>query len=363
IRSNAKVTALKPYQRPQTIHSIIAGRIEKWFVQEGDSVKKGDTILFLSEIKVDYFDPNLVQNTESQLQSKESALEGYMSKIASLDLQINAMISGKEVKKDQARAKIEQAQFKIKTDSTDLLNSERNASITEEQFNRYEQLFKQDLISKTELETRRMSFQNSSTKVQEHRNKLAISKNELLNARRELRAIDAEYSDKISKAESEKYASMSTLYNAEGELTKLQNQFNNYDRRNGLYYILAPQDGFISKTSKSGIGETVKEGEEIARISPFGFAHAIEIFIHPVDMPLVHAGEQVRLIFDGFPAFVISGWQHISKGVYNGTILTVDPALHESGKFRVLVQPSEGEQWPSALKQGGGVQAIMLLND
>ncbi|MFM2315877.1 MAG: hypothetical protein RLZZ155_209 [Bacteroidota bacterium] len=363
ITSSGSVISLNPDSRPQSIETIIGGRIEKWYVQEGDSVKKGDTILFLSEIKVDYFDPNLVQNTESQLQSKESALEGYMSKIASLDLQINAMISGKEVKKDQARAKIEQVQSKIKTDSTDLLNAQRNASITEEQFTRYEQLFKEDLISRTELETRRMSFQNAATKVQEHLNKLSISKNELLNAKRELRAIDAEYSDKISKAESEKFASMSTLYTAEGELTKLQNQFNNYDRRNGLYYILAPQDGFISKTTKSGLGETVKEGEEIARISPFGFSHAVEIFIQPTDMPLVHAGEQVRIIFDGFPAFVISGWQHISKGVYNGTILTVDPALHESGKFRVLVKPSEGEQWPSVLKQGAGAQAIMLLND
>ena len=363
ITSSGSVISLNPDSRPQSVETIIGGRVEKWFVQEGDSVKKGDTILFLSEIKVDYFDPNLVQNTESQLQSKESALEGYMSKIASLDLQINAMISGKEVKKDQARAKIEQAQSKIRTDSTDLLNAQRNATITEEQFTRYEQLFKEDLISRTELETRRMSFQNAATKVQEHVNKLSISKNELLNAKRELRGIDAEYSDKISKAESEKFASMSTLYTAEGELTKLQNQFNNYDRRNGLYYILAPQDGFISKTTKSGLGETVKEGEEIARISPFGFSHAVEIFIHPTDMPLVHAGEQVRIIFDGFPAFVISGWQHISKGVYNGTILTVDPALHESGKFRVLVKPSEGEQWPSVLKQGGGAQAIMLLND
>ena len=363
INSSGSIISLNPDSRPQSIETIIGGRVEKWFVQEGDSVKKGDTILFISEIKVDYFDPNLVQNTESQLQSKESALEGYMSKIASLDLQINAMLNGKEVKKDQTYAKIEQAQLKVKTDSTDLLNAERNTAITEEQFKRYEQLYKEDLISKTELETRRMSYQNASTKVLECRNKFYISKNELLNTRRELRAIDAEYSDKISKAESEKYASMSTMYSAEGELTKLQNQFNNYDRRNGLYYILAPQDGFISKTSKSGIGETVKEGEEIARISPFGFSHAIEIFIHPVDMPLVHPGEQVRLIFDGFPAFVISGWQHISKGVYNGTILTVDPALHESGKFRVLVKPSDGEQWPNALKQGGGVQAIMLLND
>jgi multidrug resistance efflux pump len=363
ITCSGSIISLEPNSRPQSIETIIGGRVEKWFVQEGDSVKKGDTILFLSEVKVDYFDPNLLQNTESQLQSKESALEGYMSKIVSLDLQINAMIGGKEVKKDQTRAKIEQAQFKIRTDSTDLANAERNAKIIEEQFVRYEQLFKEDLISRTELETRRMSTQNAATKVIEHRNKLAISRTELMNLTRELRAIDADYNDKISKAESEKFASMSTLYTAEAELTKLQNQFNNYDRRNGLYYILAPQDGFISKTSKSGLGETVKEGEEIARISPFQFLHAIEIFIDPMDMPLVHVGEQVRLIFDGFPAFVISGWQNISKGVYNGTILTVDPALHESGKFRVLVRPSENEQWPAVLKQGGGVQAIMLLND
>ena len=363
ITSSGSVLSLNPDSRPQSIETIIGGRVEKWFVQEGDSVKKGDTILFLSEIKVDYFDPNRVQNTESQLQSKESALDGYLSKVASLDLQINALISGKDVKKDQAITKIEQSQFKIKTDSTDLLNAERNATINEEQFIRYEQLYKQDLISKTELESRRMSSQNASTKVQEQRNKLSISKNELLNAKRELRAIDAEYIDKISKAESEKYASMSALYTAEGELTKLQNLFNNYERRNGLYYILAPQSGFISKTTKSGIGETVKEGEEIARISPFQFSHAVEIFIRPVDLPLVHPGEHVRLIFDGFPAFVISGWQNISKGVYNGTILNVDPTIHESGKFRVLVTPAEGEQWPNGLRQGGGVQTIMLLND
>ena len=62
IRSNAKVTSLQPSQRPQTIHSIIAGRIEKWYVQEGQFVKQGDTILFISEVKAEYLDPNLIEN-------------------------------------------------------------------------------------------------------------------------------------------------------------------------------------------------------------------------------------------------------------------------------------------------------------
>ena len=61
ITSSGSIISLNPDSRPQSIETIIGGRIEKWYVQEGDSVKKGDTILFLSEVKVDYFDPNLVQ--------------------------------------------------------------------------------------------------------------------------------------------------------------------------------------------------------------------------------------------------------------------------------------------------------------
>ena len=55
IRSKGYVTALKPEQRAQTIHSVIAGRIEKWYVSEGAFVNKGDTILRISEIKDEYF--------------------------------------------------------------------------------------------------------------------------------------------------------------------------------------------------------------------------------------------------------------------------------------------------------------------
>ena len=84
ISGSGAVTTLKPDQRPQTIHSAIAGRIEKWYVKEGDYVKKGDTILFISEIKEEYFDPNLVNNTKSQVDAKKMAVESYGSKVTAL---------------------------------------------------------------------------------------------------------------------------------------------------------------------------------------------------------------------------------------------------------------------------------------
>ena len=75
ITGQGQVTTLKPNQRPQTIQSQIPGRIEEWFVNEGDFVKQGDTILRISEIKSDYFDDQLVQRTNEQITAKSSSVD------------------------------------------------------------------------------------------------------------------------------------------------------------------------------------------------------------------------------------------------------------------------------------------------
>ena len=108
ISGSGAVTTLKPDQRPQTIHSAIAGRIEKWYVKEGDFVQKGDTILFISETKEDYLDPNLVKNTESQLKAKELAGKSYGGKVTSLEAQIAAIQSERQLKLQQAQNKIKE---------------------------------------------------------------------------------------------------------------------------------------------------------------------------------------------------------------------------------------------------------------
>jgi len=92
VSGTGSVTTLKPNQRPQTIHTAIAGRIEKWYVNEGDYVKKGDTILFISEIKEDYLDPNLIENTGNQVKAKENAVASYGNKVKALDVQFHNVI-------------------------------------------------------------------------------------------------------------------------------------------------------------------------------------------------------------------------------------------------------------------------------
>lgn len=364
IRSRGVVTALRPDQRPQTIHSVIPGRIEKWFVQEGDRVKKGDTILFISETKDDYFDPLLVDRTGDQLKNKELSVDAYMGKVKALDNQIDAMLQARELKKEQAENKLKQAFLKIASDSIDLIALKTNYDIAMEQYKRFETLYKDGLKSLTDLEGRKQKLQEALAKMMAQENKLLASRNESINARVELSSINADYSDKISKSESEKYSAISNMYDAEIAVTKLQNQFMNYSVRTGMYYITAPQEGYITRAIRSGIGETIKEGTPVVSIMPASYELAVEMYVDPIDVPLLAKGQPVRVQFDGWPAIVFSGWPNASYGTYGGTIAAIDNFISDNGKYRVLVAPDQNDlPWPQPIRLGAGTQTITLLND
>ena len=364
IRANGAVTTLRPDQRPQTIHTIIGGRIEKWFIQEGDFVNKGDTILFISEIKDEYFDSNLLGRTMEQVKSKEFAVKSYMEKVKSLDNRIDALAQTGKLKLEQTRNKLKQAELKILSDSTDYKAASINYGIAEDQYKRLEKLYNDGLKSLTELENRRNKLQEAQAKMISAENKLLTTRNELINAQVELTSIQAQYRDDIAKAESEKYSAMSRMYDAEAVVTKLQNQHSNYSFRSNLYYITSPQSGYITKAIQVGIGETIKEGASIVSIMPSEYALAVELYVKPIDLPLIEKGQDVRIQFDGWPAIVFSGWPNTSYGTYGGKVFAIDNFISENGKFRVLVKPDTSDyNWPKALRIGGGTNNMMLLKE
>ena len=364
ISGSGAVTTLKPDQRPQTIHSAIGGRIEKWFVKEGDYVKKGDTILFISEIKDDYFDPNLVENTKSQVSAKKMALQSYGGKVTSLSSQIKAIQNEKQLKMQQAQNKIRQSLLKVKSDSVDLVAVKTQIRIANTQFNRAGTLNKEGLKPMTDVEEKRLKLQEVEAKIITQENKLLGSKNELINSRVEVNRIQAEYTEKVSKAESDQFTALSNQYDTEAQVNKLQNQYVNYQIRNGMYYIKAPQNGYINRAIQSGIGEIIKEGTQIVSIMPSKFDIAVETYVSPNDLPLIHKGEKVRIWFDGWPTIVFSGWPNMSYGTFGGKIVAVENFISSNGKFRVLIAPDQEEDaWPKQISIGSGAQTLALLDN
>lgn len=364
IRAGGNVTTLKPDQRPQTIHSVIGGRIEKWFVQEGDFVSKGDTILYVSEVKDEYFDPQLLGRTEEQLKAKEMSVDSYMEKVKALDNQVDALVQTASLKLKQAKNKYKQAELKVVADSMDYQADKINYEIAKSQFDRFKGLYDSGLKSLTDLENKRNSMQKAQSEMISGENKLLTSRNELINAEVELVSIQAQYRDDIAKAESEKFTAMSSMYDAEAVVTKLQNQYMNYSIRTGLYYITAPLDGYITKAIQSGIGETVKEGTPIVSIMPSQYDLAVAMYVEPIDLPLLEKGAPVRVQFDGWPAIVFSGWPNTSYGTYGGKVFAIDNFISDNGKYRVLVAPDyEDHKWPEALRVGAGATNMLLLKD
>jgi len=289
------VTTLKPGQRPQSIQSVISGRLEKWYVQEGDFVNKGDTILFISEVKEDYMDPNLVENTKKQVDAKKQSYQSYGSKVVSLSEQIRAITNEKKLKQEQAKNKIKQSLLKIKSDSMDLVAIKTQLKIANTQFNRAIQLNKEGLKPLTDVEEKRLKLQEVEDKIITQENKLLSNKNEFINAKVETNRIDAEYSEKESKAQSDQFTAMSNQYETEAQVNKLENQYANYSIRNGMYYIKASQSGYINRALQSGIGETIKEGTPIVTIMPLNYEIAVETYVNPIDLPLISKGEKVRV--------------------------------------------------------------------
>jgi|TARA_R110002124_G_scaffold170608_6_gene338253 multidrug efflux pump subunit AcrA (membrane-fusion protein) len=363
-RSKGTLTALKPEHRPQTIHSIIPGRIEQWYVQEGDFVAKGDTILYLSEVKEQYMDPDLLNRTQLQVDAKELSVKSYEAKINAQEQQLSALERNNKLRKEQAQNKLKQANLKVLSDSIMLEAEKVNFMVAEKQFQRMEKLYEEGLKSLTDLETRKIKLQEAQAKALSAENKLLGSRNEYISATIELNAIDNDFRDKLAKVNSERFSALSGQYDAEAGVNKLKNELTNYTVRSGMYYVLAPQSGYITKAIQVGIGETIKEGAEIISIMPQNYSLAVEIYVDPIDLPLVKIDSKIRFIFDGWPAIVFSGWPELSNGTFGGKVIAIDNFTSTNNKYRVLVVPDPDEEpWPEALRIGAGADGIALLND
>ncbi|MGX1928447.1 HlyD family secretion protein [Flagellimonas sp. 2504JD4-2] len=364
ISGKGYLTTLRPDQRPQTIQSPLPGRIEKWYVKEGDFVQKGDTILHISEIKSEYFDPNLVARTGKQIEAKTMAVNSYQEKVKALNLQVGALTDERLLKLKQAENKLIQSKLKVQSDSIDLEAAKTNISIADRQYNRTLQLQGEGLKAITDVEGKKLKLQETQAKLISQENKLLASKNDVINAQVEISRIKAEYTDKISKARSDMLTAQSNQFDSEAQVTKLENAYTNYEMRNSLMYIRAPQSGFINKAIQSGIGETFKEGDRLVGIMPAKYDMAVETFVEPIDLPLLHIGEKVRIQFDGWPAIVFNGWPNVSFGTFGGEVVAIETFISDNGKYRVLLAPDKNDApWPEAIRVGSGANTIALLND
>ena len=364
IKSEGDVTTRLQEERPQQINSTIPGKITKWFIKEGDYVQKGDTILQLAEIKDDYLDPNLLNRTQQQVQAEMQSIQSYKSKSESYFQQIKALEAERQFKLKTIENKIQQTVRKINSDSFKVTASKNELIIAERQIDAAVKMYKQGVIPLTEFERRKIVFQNAEAKYIATVNDFNNIKQDIMILQLDKNGLVQNYLEKIAKSESEIFQSQSQIASAEGKMAKLENQYENYKIRSGQYFVIAPQSGQIINAKKGGLLETVKEAEMLAEIVPTSSLKAAEVWIDAMDLQLVGVGQEVRLIFDGFPAIVFSGWPSQSYGTFTGEIAAIETNVSANNKFRILITEKRKEKpWPKELKLGCGVKVFAMLKN
>lgn len=351
IRGEGRVTALSPKDRPQTLVSTIDGRIEAWYVQEGQYVEKGDSLLRLGEVKDEYFDPNLSERLGTQITAKRAENDAKMAKVDALTRQIAQL-------ERALMLKLEQTRYKISTDSAEVAAATLALEVAQRQWEGQLSLYNQGLKSLTELEQRKVKLQEAQAKLQ-------VAQNKLTTSRIELSSIEAEYRKEIAKAQADRSATLAEYNAGVGALANSESKASAFEVRQGHYLLRAPQAGYVVRALKRGIGEQVKAQEPVAIVMPAKPSIAAEMFVRANDVVLLQPGQPVRLQFDGWPALQFSGWPSISVGTFGGRIQVVDYTVSQGGKYRVLVVPDPADEpWPDArlLRQGSGVYGWAMLN-
>ncbi len=336
IRGKGKVTALSPSNRPQTIETVIAGRIQNWNVQEGQFVSKGDTIAIISEVKEKYFDPQMLSRLREVIHSKENSLASKDQKAQALKRQISALQDGMQNKMDQTKAKLEAEKVRFEN--------------AKNQYERNKKLFEAGNIPLTKFQDIEYKYQGAEA--------------DFVNAEIEIDRAQAEYLDKINKAESDLNNTLAEQFETQADLAKLRNELTNMEIRSQQYFILAPQSGYVVKATQAGIGETIKEGDPVCTIMPQSDDVAVEMYVKAMDVPLISKGRKVRIEFDGFPALQFSGWPSVSVGSFGGVVEVIDFVNSKPGEFRILVVPDlTDEKWPKQIRNGSGTQGWVMLDD
>ena len=352
-----QVTAFEPALRRQSVEAPVDGRIQRWHVMEGARVSAGDPLVDIVDN-----DPDVLQRLDQERTAVMGTISAAERKAAAMVEKIARIEATRESAIQAAERKIDMAVDKVRGAEQGLAAAEADAETAELNYTRQQGLAAKGLASTRTLELATLKRNETRAKVAKAKADLNAERNAQLAAEADLRKIDADYRSKIEDARGSLESARSDVEKARAELSKTQVKV----ARQSNLQVSAPADGVVFRVTARQGGEYVKAGDELIVLVPTAGETVVELWVKGNDAPLISAGRDVRLQFEGWPALQFAGWPSIAVGTFGGRVRMIDPADDGMGRFRVLVEPDpDDEPWPSAtyLRQGARAHGWILLND
>jgi adhesin transport system membrane fusion protein len=356
VAGSGKFTAYAPLERRQSLGAPVAGRVVHWYVSEGSRVDAGDRIVDIADN-----DPEILERMrrerdayDQKLQASRASVLALTDRILGLRQSRTSALAAAENYVEMAKQTVRAAERKVDAAEQTLVTAELNLE-------RVKRLYDKGLRSKRALELAELESAKSSAELDRARADLSATREDLHAKRAQRDKTEADTRATLESAKSSLASAESSVATNEAALQKIDSEL----ARQSTMSVRAPRAGTVLRLLAQPGSEFVKTGEPLAHLVPDAQDAVVELWVKGNDMPLIDAGDRVRLQFEGWPAVQFVGWPSVAVGTFGGVVSLVDATDDGGGKFRILVKPDpDDEPWPSRqfLRQGVRTNGWVLLN-
>jgi multidrug efflux pump subunit AcrA (membrane-fusion protein) len=395
VHGYGRAIAFNPIQRPQFIVSPIEGRVQKWYVVEGDRVRAGQLLVDLVDN-----DPNILERLREQETLAMQRMVLADGRVRDQQNRLQFIRDEREVLLAEAGYRIEQAEAQRLVALQELERAKADLIREELAFNRAKRLFNSkvgQVASEDEVEEARRKFDLARAQVPLAEARVTLAEKTVAGAKAQRDATDKRTAAAIETEQ----AALKAAESEQAAVRQQYNQIRTLVERQANQRVYAPIDGTIFRilaNAEAG-GQLVRAGERLAVLVPdirqaralseqektvfaamAGGAAAggitaltpgnypgivAELTIDGNDLPLVRPGDRVIVQFEGWAAVQFVAYPRAAAGTFEGQVYLVDPTADEQGRFRILVEPAPGVEWPDEryLRQGVRAQGWVLIRE
>ncbi|MGJ0359851.1 HlyD family type I secretion periplasmic adaptor subunit [Aliarcobacter cryaerophilus] len=324
IKGTGKVV---PSGQTKVIQNLEGGIVSAILLNEGDNVKKGDTIYNLSNaffsadsitkeidlltfqailIRLDALIENkTVVDFPEELKQKIPEIVENETKIFYEDLENN------QRKIEIARDQFNQKDYKLRETKIRFNNLSIELNLAMENMKILDELLNKKVASRKEYIAELSKKQSIVTQIEETRNSIPILQEELEEARKKIASAESENKSKLLS----KYTEVKTEINKLVEKNKA-----NADREQRKS-VISPVNGIINKLYFYTEGGIVKPGDKLAEITPIEDNLTIEAKIKSSDRAFIWEGQDVSI--------EITAYDFSRYGLLNGKLISISPDSFE----------------------------------
>lgn len=371
----------EPKGKTIILDSFVSGTVEKISVKEGDTIKKGQSLLKLESELVkaelrqiqDRLEGQLnrlsllkssqnqlvvslttqQQQNQAQELEKQAQIDQARQNIIALRNSYNFQKEEKLAQVNQARKTIEHSQTASKLIKSSLASAQREAQ-------RFQQLFKKGVIPEIQVveqqdnvKEKQRLYEQSKSDIQQAKLRLAEQQSsyqrimkqgnaDIEQAELRLKEQERSYqsltrSGKLAllRIEEQQKASETEITSLSSEIAQIKRQIESLEIQLAQREIKAPVNGTVFQLPIQKAGSVVQPGTMVAEIAPEGFPFIIRAQMATTESGSLRQGLPVKLKFDAYP--------FQDYGIVEGKLVKISPTTIEvdTGNGRVAAYDLE----------------------